>query len=509
MIENYLEKDILNQIKLLTLCYDYYPSITLDKSCHQLGLFELLIRKYCHDLTTLFNSQLSLNIEKSTIVYQSNGVTREQAFKYIYHQSHVLQLLKFLITNDSGRLPLTYFSEKFGLSCATAYRIRKHISPLLEKLGFQIVKNTITGDEYRIRYLIAFLNAQFGIEVYPMSKMDKLLIKRLLLEHSTTFTASHYFPNTFIFFDTLLSLSWKRINYNVVVPYSSLFTELQNIFIYDTLQYCVKNVIIDSFKINLKKDDIDYIFLAYLTSHNSFSNPNWTEKRIDNVIAIFENYPKFQKLLQPLKDALPLSGSYHDELVKVAIFFFRTFILGLNQLIPETISFPSWNYHRHDKLTTILRPIITNWLSKIGEYTFKEQHFLLLCTHLERIIKNHIPPIQIAVLTTDFINNQILTECLLQRFSSKKIHFHPYYLLTDDLSNITNLNPDIIITNKKLSPFIKHEISSESLITYIDLINTSDQINQIQKIISSIQEEKYCKLFAKTNEITNRSSYNS
>ncbi|HFH7010911.1 TPA: helix-turn-helix domain-containing protein, partial [Streptococcus agalactiae] len=46
--------------------------------------------------------------------------------------------------------------EKFGLSCATAYRIRKHISPLLEKLGFQIVKNTITGDEYRIRYLIAF-----------------------------------------------------------------------------------------------------------------------------------------------------------------------------------------------------------------------------------------------------------------------------------------------------------------------------------------------------------------
>ncbi|HEO3069503.1 TPA: helix-turn-helix domain-containing protein [Streptococcus agalactiae] len=409
MIENYLEKDILNQIKLLTLCYDYYPSITLDKSCHQLGLSELLIRKYCHDLTTLFNSQLSLNIEKSTIVYQSNGVTREQAFKYIYHQSHVLQLLKFLITNDSGRLPLTYFSEKFGLSCATAYRIRKHISPLLEKLGFQIVKN----------------------------------------------------------------------------------------------------VIIDSFKINLKKDDIDYIFLAYLTSHNSFSNPNWTEKRIDNVIAIFENYPKFQKLLQPLKDALPLSGSYHDELVKVAIFFFRTFILGLNQLIPETISFPSWNYHRHDKLTTILRPIITNWLSKIGEYTFKEQHFLLLCTHLERIIKNHIPPIQIAVLTTDFINNQILTECLLQRFSSKKIHFHPYYLLTDDLSNITNLNPDIIITNKKLSPFIKHEISSESLITYIDLINTSDQINQIQKIISSIQEEKYCKLFAKTNEITNRSSYNS
>lgn len=475
LIENYLEKDILNQIKLLTLCYDYYPSITLDKSCHQLGLSELLIRKYCHDLTTLFNSQLSLNIEKSTIVYQSNGVTREQAFKYIYHQSHVLQLLKFLITNDSGRLPLTYFSEKFGLSCATAYRIRKHISPLLEKLGFKIFKNTITGDEYRIRYLIAHLNARFGIEVYPLSKMDKLLIKRLLLEYSTTFTASHYFPNTFIFFDTLLSLSWKRINYNVVVPYSPLFIELQNIFIYDTLQYCVKNVIIDSFKINLKKDDIDYIFLAYLTSHNSFSNPNWTEKRIDNVIAIFENYPKFQKLLQPLKDALPLSDSYH----------------------------------RHDKLTTILRPIITNWLSEIGEYTFKEQHFLLLCAHLERIIKNHIPPIQIAVLTTDFINNKILTECLSQRFSSKQIHFHPYYLLTDDLSNITNLNPDIIITNPKLSSFIKHEISSESLITYIDLIHTPDQINQIQEIISSIQEEKYCKLFAKNNEITTRSSYNS
>lgn len=249
--------------------------------------------------------------------------------------------------------------------------------------------------------------------------------------------------------------------------------------------------------------------VVFASSANTGATENNDEKRIDNVIAIFENYPKFQKLLQPLKDALPLSDSYHDELVKVAIIFSRTFILGLNQLIPETISFPSWNYHRHDKLTTILRPIITNWLSEIGEYTFKEQHFLLLCAHLERIIKNHIPPIQIAVLTTDFINNKILTECLSQRFSSKQIHFHPYYLLTDDLSNITNLNPDIIITNPKLSSFIKHEISSESLITYIDLIHTPDQINQIQEIISSIQEEKYCKLFAKNNEITTRSSYNS
>ncbi|MCC9700059.1 transcriptional regulator, partial [Streptococcus agalactiae] len=122
-------------------------------------------------------------------------------------------------------------------------------------------------------------------------------------------------------------------------------------------------------------EDMDYIFLIYLTSANSFAAQKWTETHVDEVLAIFKSLPKFQMLLQPLKEALPYSDTYYDELVKVTIYFSRNFIVGLNQLIPETISFPSTFYPGNPKLIPIIEPIVTHWLTEIGESTKKNSTF--------------------------------------------------------------------------------------------------------------------------------------
>ncbi|WP_424554975.1 helix-turn-helix domain-containing protein [Streptococcus agalactiae] len=496
MIENYLEKNILNKVKLLILCYDT-PSLSLNTACNRLHLSAADIKNYCHKLNILFDHKLSIHIQKEWILCKPNKLTQDEALKMIYNESNTLQFLKFLIDDSSDKKSLVAFGNEHFLSRSSIYRMRENLIPLIEDLGLSLSKNTIVGDEYRIRYLIAYLTAKFGIEIYDLSAFDNKVIRQFLFESATNIKPTTHLSDVFMFFDTLLILSWKRHHHKVKIPNSKLFSALKKIFIYEELNICVKGIIQPYFDVIFDADDIDYIFLIYLTSANSFAAQKWTDAHINDVLVIFENLPKFQLLLEALKKTLPNSHDYCNELIEITIYFSRTFILGLNQLIPETLHFPSHFYPGDPQLVTIIKPIVTNWLNEIGESTFKKQHFFLFCAHLERVIKNNMPPIRVVLLTTDFINNQIFKNYLLQSLSLEKINFHSYYLLRDNVSQVSTLKPDLIITNQKLVPYVTKELATNSLVAHIDYNDTPTQISNIQTIISNIKEEKYRKIFDK------------
>lgn len=96
MIEIFLEKNILNKVKLLTLCYDT-PSLSLDTACNRLHLSPVELKNYCHKLNVLFGHKLSIHISKERILCKLNKLTQEDALKIVYNESNTLQLLKFLI----------------------------------------------------------------------------------------------------------------------------------------------------------------------------------------------------------------------------------------------------------------------------------------------------------------------------------------------------------------------------------------------------------------------------
>ncbi|HGA3900551.1 TPA: helix-turn-helix domain-containing protein [Streptococcus agalactiae] len=496
MIENFLEKNILNKVKLLTLCYDT-PSLSLDTACNRLHLSPVELKNYCHKLNVLFGHKLSIHIQKERILCKLNKLTQEDALKIVYNESNALQLLKFLIDDSSDKKSLVAFGNDLFLSRSSVYRLRENLIPLIKDLGLSLSKNTIVGDEYRIRYLIAYLTTKFGIKIYDLSALDIKIIRQFLFESGTNIRPTTHLSDIFIFFDTLFILTWKRHHHKVKIPNSKLFSSLKKIFIYEELNTCVKSIVQPYFNVIFNSEDMDYIFLIYLTSANSFAAQKWSETHVDEVLAIFKSLPKFQMLLQPLKEALPYSDTYYDELVKVTIYFSRNFIVGLNQLIPETISFPSTFYPGNPKLIPIIEPIVTHWLTEIGESTLKKQHFFLFCAHLERVIKNNMPPIRVVLLTTDFINNQIFKDYLLQSLSLEKINFHSYYLLRDNVSQVSTLKPDLIITDQKLVPYVTKELATNSLVAHIDYNDTPSQISNIQTIISNIKEEKYRKIFDK------------
>lgn len=142
MIENFLEKNILNKVKLLTLCYDT-PSLSLDTACNRLHLSPVELKNYCHKLNVLFGHKLSIHIQKKRILCKLNKLTQEDALKIVYNESNTLQLLKFLIDDSSDKKSLVAFGNDLFLSRSSVYRLRENLIPLIKDLGLSLSKNTM------------------------------------------------------------------------------------------------------------------------------------------------------------------------------------------------------------------------------------------------------------------------------------------------------------------------------------------------------------------------------
>ncbi|WP_231193108.1 hypothetical protein [Streptococcus equi] len=173
------------------------------------------------------------------------------------------------------------------------------------------------------------------------------------------------------------------------------------------------------------------------------------------------------------------------------VYFARYFILDLQQFIPEKSYFPLDYYPGHPVIAKTLKPIVTTWLQQIKGSSLNQQYFFLLCSHIEQLIKNSLSAITVVLITTDFINEQLLTDYISKHLSTKNIIFYSYYLLTDDIYAIKDLNPNLIITHQKLIPFVKKKLSPEAIVVDFDNVNTHVYIRRIHDIVLSIEENHY------------------
>ncbi|MGT2934602.1 helix-turn-helix domain-containing protein [Streptococcus castoreus] len=490
MIEKYLEKTINDKINLINLFFRT-PTLTLTEASLKTNLSASKLMKHCRELNTIFKEQLSITNDKREIHCHLKDSLKEFYLHELYQKSNVLQLLKFLIQNDTQHKPLSSFAKQQFLSSSAAYRIRESIMPLLEEFNLRLSKNTILGEEYRLRYFIALLQSKFGIEIYHVSAKDKMVIREFLFMGATNLRASNALSESFLFFDILLTLLWKRHDKHVHVPSSEMLTSLKEIAVYDYLSDCAGQIIEPRQQIRLDSNDLDYLFLVYLTAVNSFAAQKWSDELTEQIVVIISSNTSFQSLFQPISDLIPLSAENHDSLLRIVVYFAHHFILNLQQFIPEKNYFSLDHYPGDLVVLEKLKPIVMNWLQEIKGTSLNQQYFFLFCRHIEQLIRNNLPKITVVLLTTDFVNAQLLTDYIYKHLSSQNIVFYSYYLLADNIYNIRDLNADIIITHKKLIPFVKEELAQDAVVTDFDYIETRTHIHKIQNIILSLEEKNY------------------
>lgn len=128
-----------------------------------------------------------------------------ELFYFIYSNSNILRCLRFMIMNESNQ-PISDFVDENFLTLATVYRIRKICIEYLKKIGLQVQKNQIVGEEYRIRFFIALLYYKCGID------SDSIRIIREFVLSTNSKINMQFLESTigeYAYFECLMILSWK------------------------------------------------------------------------------------------------------------------------------------------------------------------------------------------------------------------------------------------------------------------------------------------------------------
>lgn len=450
------------------------------------------IKQYIEDLNHCFSDQLTISIKQQVISCQYPQALKDNYLHDLYAESKILQLLKFLILNAQAQKPLTYFAEKTFISNASAYRLPEAISPYIKKVGLDLVKNSIVGDEHRIRYLIAFLQSKYGLDIYPLTDDDLTLIKAYVQETASHLEFSHLLVDSFLFYDILLSLAWKRHDYKLSLPKSPIFQQLKALFVYDKLKHSLTDILSPLTGQSYDANELDYFFLVYITSKNTFASQEWTEQDTDLCCSIFEQNDNFQRLLLPIKDTFDIPDANLRDLTKILISFSRHFICQMQFFIPEKNDFLDGYYNGNQQLLKRVLKITKKWRRQISTDTFINYHHLyLFCNYLELFLKASQPKLEVILLWTDLISSRLLSQYLPDHFSQNAVHFTSYHLLGDDIYDIKNAKADLIITNNRLIPFIREELAADTPIMEFSYNNIQEKTQQLQGLINQFKEKHY------------------
>lgn len=289
--------------------------------------------------------------------------------------------------------------------------------------------------------------------------------------------------------DILLALSWKRHQFSVTIPQTRIFQQLKKLFVYDSLKKSSRDIIETYCQLNFSAGDLDYLYLIYITANNSFASLQWTPEHIRQCCQLFEENDTFRLLLKPIITLLPNLKEQKASLVKALMFFSKSFLFNLQHFIPETNLFVSPYYKGNQKLYTSLKLIVEEWMAKLpGKRYLNHKHFHLFCHYVEQILRNIQPPLVVVFVASNFINSHLLTDSFPRYFSDKSIDFHSYYLLQDNVYQIPDLKPDLVITHSQLIPFVQHELTKGIAVAEISF---DESILSIQELIYQVKEEKF------------------
>ncbi|MGT2790437.1 M protein trans-acting positive regulator PRD domain-containing protein [Streptococcus ictaluri] len=322
---------------------------------------------------------------------------------------------------------------------------------------------------------------------------------RFLSHSSTHLKTSPWLSESFSFYDILLALSWKRHQFTVTIPQTRIFRQLKNLFIYDCLEKSSHDIIESYCQLSFSTGDLDYLYLTYITANNSFASLQWTPEHIRHCCQLFEENDTFRLLLDSIITLLPNLKEQEANLVKALIFFSKSFLFNLQHFIPETNLFISPYYKGNQKLYASLKLIVEEWMAQLpGKRYLNYKHFHLFCHHVEQILRNIQPPLVVVLIASNFMNAHLLTDSFPRYFSDKSIDFHSYYLLRDNVYQIPDLKPDLIITHSRLIPFVQHELTRGVAVAEFSFDDSSQSVRSIQELIYQLKEEKYQEFLEKT-----------
>lgn len=487
MLDRYLETSIQNKLQTFYLLRSR-QKISIKEIKDLLKTNAANAYLFLHELSRDLCGLAEIQIDNSlATLFVYDGVSFLELLHGIYADSNILHCLKFLITNTEGLSFSAYIDAHF-LSKSAAYRIRESCVHYLHSVGLDICHNQISGEEYRIRFLIGLLYYKYGFDCCNIDESSTDLARTFILS-SNHVIDRHFLDHSveeYGLFECLLILTWKRKDFISPLPPSRDLDMLKELFAYAKIKTCFQNVVEKELSLSFSNEDYDYLFLAYCCTNNCVFSDQWTKEDIHKLHSIVFSQPAFSDLLHTLGKKFGNDIMNCHELKTTLLYFYKKCILELQCLIPDKHFYlNSTNSELLLAIKDCLADILRSWRQahKI-KYEMDPGHVLYLSTQIGSVLCQLVKPIPVLVVS-DLIAEVVTVRLLLSRvFSPMRVTLIPFFLNAQPISLLRQQKKSIILVYKKFDHLISEiGISDDNVIIPISSEMTSADIGKIRKAV--------------------------
>lgn len=492
MLDNFLEKKVKQKLGLLFLLHSKSTVSTQD-TINKLTISKCNLSSLVNEINIDFDGLATINISGAEIeLSKLKTVDFFRLSHAIYIHSDVIKCLKFFILNDDEK-PFSDFIDDNFLTKSVAYRIRKNCINYLHCIGLDVKNNKIFGNEYRIRFLIALLHYKYGLEIYNIYDGSLDLVRKLILSSNQSIDLNYLEQtiNEYGYSELLIILSWKRIKYDVKIPFHEDFQKLKSMFMYDELINSVKNIIESNLDLKFSKDDYDYLFLVYCCTNNCIFADKWTYKSISEVHDIVFKNKAFSDLLYRISDKFGIDAENSHPIKATLIYFFKKCLFELQCIIPDKNFFIYSNQSPiTNTITEKLVDLLNSWRKdNFIEFEIDKSHVIYLSIQLKFIMRQFMKPVEVFLLSDLNAELEVIYLYLSRTFSKDRIKITPLLLNAQNKDFLHSKKNCIIIIHKKFEPIIDSlNLDKSNIIVPITVEMNPFEISSIQNAISKSEK---------------------
>ncbi|PZG31178.1 transcriptional regulator [Listeria ivanovii] len=501
MLINYIEKDIKRKCLICDFLFKNKHT-DLDEVAEYMGTSRVTVKS---DIQAL-NEELAdlvtiqMNTCHDNLVYRCqlhNGVTERQALHKLYDRSMFLKCLAFLITNEDSK-SFTDFMDQYFISHSHAYRLKHKVEAFLAETDLLLENNLITGKEYRVRYLIALLQAEYGILIVPLLDKEKRIVDDFMSVLNRRINVDNLAHNAegHEYFRLLISMVFKRD-----IPTSAIILDEQCQKYIETSRFL--DMVKESSKETLEKElgyafsYNDYLYLMLIYYSTNFSIVDASMKRIE--------LEQFNTLILKEADLQCLVGLFetyfgtevvNHSLFRVALcYFLKKTLFDLQGLIPSNERLLDKKYQ---PLYLVVKNVLERWNELSNRYTLLiDSHIHYLTIHLYPLIYKWDNPVPICIFSFNLINFESCKFQVQQELGRKVVVNETMFNSVEELNLVLQESPmrTIVLCHPQCEMTLK-KLVENGIVIPISLGFFDRDLEDVESAIQSLRMEEYEKRLA-------------
>ncbi|PTO37554.1 hypothetical protein C6P52_12455 [Enterococcus mundtii] len=450
MIENFIEKDIVRQVKLTEYLYEL-KTLSVKDVAKRLNVTFNTVKRDFAKINIILEDYIDYHETSSTTIEVSfyTAISRYDLIKELYKESRFLRVCSWYLMGDTSYL--TIVEEEF-VSVAKAFKIKKAVEAYFRDANIMDADGNIIDNElaYRFVMLSIWMRCDMLDQV-----IDKQLFKRagIFVDQVLHRLANNYEINKreyqFLVFSAYLSLVRKDKS---VLNYSeNEFSYLKGSIIFNQIRDIASLVLSDS---TISDQEVAYFVSIYRsidlnTDSYLIVNMNYRKRRD---IFIESRPDTVKKLIKLLEDNFDVSLSNN-------ILFEKPF---MNFLSTMWYNIQTYNVERHYYLSDSqlelfykLKEILTQWIDELDSYyeiRFNDTALEKLCSEIESsLVKKRKDKFAIIIVAEDELSHVIYRENIT-RWLNMDYHVidNTMYYSVEDVPIYAEEWPHIIVCERAL-----------------------------------------------------------